>query len=66
VIDIYVVFEMFRESLLAVNQSNAFALSRLIEFYNIFKLLSLCTKTVPSAKSIAFIRYDLGKSFLNK
>ena len=49
----------------AVSQSIAFVISWLTEFCTFPRLLSLWTKTVSPAKSILFIEFDFGKSFIN-
>ena len=65
VTNIYSVLKIFSESLFEVSQSITFAISQLIEFCNFPRLLSLWTKTVSSAKSLVFIKFQFGKSFIN-
>ena len=62
-INIYFVLEIFSESsFAAIGQSITFVIP---EFCNFPGLLSLWTKTVSSAKSLVFIKFEFDKPFVN-
>jgi len=65
VINLHFVSDIYSENVFAVNQSATLAISRLTEFLNFSKLLSLGTKSVSSTKCIVFMRFEVNKSFIN-
>jgi len=65
VINIYFILEIFSESLFVLSQSIVSVISQLNEFCHFSRLLSLWNKTASSVKSIVFIKFEFGKSFIN-